>query len=79
MFSDLKLILMLGGAAILVGIGVYWYGRMEGSQLCEARHAQEQLKLEVKARKSYEKIDRSTPFSANRATRIEWLLQHARK
>ena len=69
---------MLIGTLVLT-IGAYFYGRHEGSVACELAHAQAQVEVEKKVRKSNAKIDKATPFSADKRTAIEWLLKYTRQ
>jgi len=76
---NLKLIGMVALGAGILAVTAYGAGRWEAMKACDARHKVAQLEQNEKVRKTYEKIERKIPYSADRAARREWLLQHGRK
>ena len=70
----LILIAVLAGILSFAGYTAYIYNK--GGEAVEAKQATEQLKNEVTVRKSYDKIDKKTPFSADKRDAIEWLYGH---
>jgi hypothetical protein len=76
---NLKLIGMAALGAGILAVTAYGAGRWDAMKACNNRHAKAQLEQNEKVRKTYEKIERKIPYSADRAARREWLLKHARK
>jgi hypothetical protein len=76
---NLKLIGMVALGAGILAVTAYGAGRWDASKACDARHAKAQFEQNEKVRKTYEKIERKIPYSADRAARWEWLRLHARK
>lgn len=70
--------LLILGAVMLV-LSTSFYSYKAGKDACELRQAEAQLKNDQKVRKAYEKIDKETPFSADKSGAINWLLQHTRQ
>lgn len=69
---------LIGFALIVAMIPTaYLIGGYKGRVKCEARQELEQMKHEAKVRRNYEEIDRKTPYSADRAHKLEWLRNHA--
>lgn len=57
----------------------YIVGTYSGKVKCQAKQEVTQLKHEVKVRRTHEKIDKKTPYAADRSTRFEWLQQNSSK
>ena len=76
MIPNLQLIAILAAFSAILAGGIYFYGRWDGSRLCEARHATKQTEKTIEVVKVYEKIDRKIPYSADRAARFQWLLDN---
>lgn len=74
-----KLVLALIIIGVLAFGGYTTYVYWKGEAHVEAKQATAQLKQEVKTRKTYEKIDKATPYSAGKSESIDWLRQYGRK
>ncbi len=77
---ELYLIAIAAGFVIIFGsysMGKY-VGNIEGSSTCQISHADEQKKVDDKAKTESERIDRATPYTGSRDTRFNWLLDNAR-
>lgn len=72
---QLRLILILVSVLSIGGYSYYLYHKGEVAQ--SNKQATEQLKQEVQTRKAYEKIDKQTPYGADKSVAIEWLYNHA--
>lgn len=65
---------MVGFAALVACIPIaYIIGSYGGKAKCETKQQVKQLEHTVKVKKSHEKIDRKTPYAADRSTRLEWM------
>jgi hypothetical protein len=76
---NLKLIGMAALGAGILAVTAYGAGRWDAMKACDNRHAKAQFEQNEKVRKSYEKIERKIPYSADRSSKLEWLRLHARK
>ena len=76
---NLKLIGMAALGAGILAVTAYGAGRWDAMKACDNRHAKAQLEQNETVRKSYEKIERKIPYSADRAARWEWLRTNNRK
>lgn len=56
---------------------VYFAGRYMASKDCDNRHKVAQLEHEITVRKNNEKIDRKTPYNADRVDKFKWLREHS--
>ena len=63
-------------AALLVIAGIIYYKGGEGER---AHQATEQVKHDKKVRKANDKIDKATPFDADKRHAIDWMYQYGRQ
>lgn len=49
-----------------------------GISQCKAEIAQNNVTVQKKVQKRYEKVDKDTPYNADKLSAIEWLLQYTR-
>lgn len=76
---QIKLIIAAFLLAVSAFGGYTYYIYHKGETAQSNKQATEQLKTEVKIRKTYEKIDKQTPYGADKSVAIDWLYQHAVK
>ena len=76
--------LLVGGGVVAVLVGLltaYWLGThvgdVTGRAVCETTHATTQLGINTKTKGAYDKIDRSTPRTSDRAASLKWLRESA--
>ena len=78
MFFTLKIKLIItavvAGILLFAGYTAYIYNK--GEENVKTKQVTKQLENEVKVRKSYDKIDKKTPFSADKSDALEWLYRH---
>lgn len=69
----------MGLVGILAIMAVAGYLYHKGGSDERAHQAVEQLKQNAKVRKSYDKIDKQTPFDGDKQHALEWLRQYGRQ
>lgn len=74
----LAVALVLTTIGILINFLGYNRGVAVGETKQELVHVQETVKVQKKVKKTYEKIDRKTPYSSAKSERIDWLFDNAR-
>lgn len=74
---SLKIYLILGVLALGMLSGVAWKIREDGVAAGKATYEKAQKKQNKKVEKNDAKIDKETPFDAERATQLEWLRERA--
>jgi predicted negative regulator of RcsB-dependent stress response len=62
------------GLLAFAGYTAYTYNK--GKVEAESKQVKAQLKKEIEVRKTYEKIDEATPYSADKHDSIKWLLNY---
>lgn len=75
MFIPLKIKIYIGvGLACLALFGSYsYYIYNKGKNEVEQKQAVKQLEQEIIVRKKYEKVDKQTPFNADKRESLDWL------
>ncbi|WP_299074778.1 hypothetical protein [uncultured Paraglaciecola sp.] len=71
--SNIKYIVI--GLLIAAIPTAYLIGTYNGKRDCVAEVKVKQLEHEVKVRKRHEKIDKQTPYNADKSKRFEWMRQ----
>lgn len=78
MAINFHLFLIMAGIFLASSTGIYFKGRADGSDACDARHEAAQAKQTTKVRKIHAKVKRDAPGDADKPAAIEFLRTHVR-